>query len=99
MEKFRYILKAKLSTLSKAPGVYALSSPKAILYIGKADNIKNRVKNHFQQTNYKDNLFIKDVTRVGYIKTDSDIDALILESQLIKAKQPKYNVMWKDDKK
>ncbi|MCH8244291.1 GIY-YIG nuclease family protein [Patescibacteria group bacterium] len=99
MERFRYLPKAKLLTLPKAPGVYALSSPKAILYIGKADNIKDRVKNHFTQTNYKDNLFIKDVTRVGYIKTDSDIDALLLESKLIKTKQPKYNVMWKDDKK
>ena len=99
MERFRYLPKAKILTLPKAPGVYALSSPKAILYIGKADNIKDRVKNHFTQTNYKDNLFIKNVTKVGYIKTDSDIDALLLESKLIKTKQPKYNVMWKDDKK
>jgi len=99
MEKFRYISKQRLSTLPKAPGVYALSSPKAILYIGKAVNIQDRVKNHFTKANYKDNLFIQNVTRVGYIKTDSDIDALLLESRLIKAKQPKYNVMWKDDKK
>jgi len=99
MEKFRYILKAKLSTLPKATGVYALASPKTILYIGKAVNIENRVKNHFTQTNYKDNFFIQDITKIGYIKTDSDIDALLLESKLIKTKQPKYNVMWKDDKK
>ena len=99
MEKFRYLPKTKLSTLPKAPGVYALSSPKTVLYIGKAANIKERVKNHFVQTNYKDNLFMQLVTKVGYIKTQSDIDALLLESQLIKKQQPKYNVMWKDDKK
>jgi len=99
MEKFRYLSKAKLNNLPKAPGVYALSSPKAILYIGKAINIKDRVKNHFTKTNYKDNLFMQDVTKVGYMKTESDIDALIVESQLIKKQQPKYNVMWKDDKK
>ena len=119
MEKFRYIAKTKLSTLPKAPGVYALLSPKAILYIGKAVNIQDRVKNHFTPSlrpvlrstategdqgygghaNFKDSLFIDKVTKIGYIKTDSDIDALLLESRLIKAKQPKYNVMWKDDKK
>lgn len=99
MEQFKYIPKAKLSSLPKAPGVYALSSPKAILYIGKAGNIRGRVKNHFLRQSYRDNLFIEEITRAGYIKTDSDIDALILESQLIKKQQPKYNVMWKDDKK
>ena len=108
MEKFRYLSKTKLNNLPKAPGVYALSSPKTILYIGKAANIKDRVKNHFApslrqgyggQATFRDNLFIDKVTRVGYIKTESDIDALLLESQLIKTKQPKYNVMWKDDKK
>jgi len=98
MEKFRYLQKTKLNNLPKAPGVYALSSLKTILYIGKATNIKERVRNHFTQTNYKDNLFMQNVTRVGYIKTNSDIDALLLESQLIKKQQPKYNVMWKDDK-
>ena len=99
METFRYLSKTKLSNLPKAPGVYALTSPKAILYIGKARNIRDRVKIHFQKTSYRDNLFMDEITRVGYIKTESDIDALLLESQLIKQKQPKYNVMWKDDKK
>ena len=99
MEKFQYLSKAKLNSLPKAPGVYALASLQTVLYIGKAANIRNRAKNHFQQSTYRDNLFIQDVTKVGYIKTDSDIDALLLESQLIKKQQPRYNVMWKDDKK
>jgi len=99
MEKFTYLLKSKLSTLPKAPGVYTLASTKSVLYIGKAENIRDRVKNHFQQPSYRDHLFIEEITKVGYLKTDSDIDALLLESQLIKQQQPKYNVMWKDDKK
>ncbi|OHA65988.1 MAG: hypothetical protein A2672_00140 [Candidatus Wildermuthbacteria bacterium RIFCSPHIGHO2_01_FULL_49_22b] len=98
MEKFRYVPKSKLSTLPKAPGVYALASPKAVLYIGKAGNIKDRVRIHFAQPSYRDNLFTSQVTRVGYLETQSEIDALLLESQLIKKLQPKYNVMWKDDK-
>ena len=99
MEKFKYVSKAKLNDLPKAPGVYTLSSSNAILYIGKAANLKERVKNHFMQPTYKDELFIKDITKIGYFKTESDIDALLLESQLIKKQQPRYNVMWKDDKK
>ncbi|MCH7605400.1 GIY-YIG nuclease family protein [Patescibacteria group bacterium] len=99
MEKFTYLSKAKLNNIPKAPGVYALASLKTILYIGKAVNLKERVKNHFMQPTYKDDLFVQDVKKIGYIKTQSDIDALLLESQLIKKQQPKYNVMWKDDKK
>ncbi|MDA1337290.1 MAG: UvrB/UvrC motif-containing protein [bacterium] len=99
MEKFIYSPKSKLNELPKAPGVYALSSPKTILYIGKASNLKERVKNHFTGPTYRDDLFIKSVTKIGYIKTESDIDALLLESRLIKKGQPRYNVMWKDDKK
>jgi excinuclease ABC subunit C len=99
MEKFTYLSKTKLNDLPKAPGVYALSSQKTVLYIGKAANLKERVKNHFMQPTYRDDLFIQDVKKIGYIKTESDIDALLLESQLIKKQQPRYNVMWKDDKK
>ena len=99
MENFTYLSTKKLNDLPKAPGVYLLSSAKATLYIGKASNLKERVKNHFAQPTYRDDLFIKEVTKVGYQKTESDIDALLLESSLIKEKQPRYNVMWKDDKK
>jgi len=75
------------------------------LYIGKASNIKERVKNHFQsirpgsgQAGYRDGLFISQVSKIGFIKTDSEIEALLLEANLIKKYQPKYNVMWRDDK-
>jgi len=68
------------------------------LYIGKAANIRERVRNHFQQPAFRDNLFINQISRIGYIKTDSEIEALILEAYLIKKYQPRYNVFWRDDK-
>ncbi|MBI3337144.1 MAG: GIY-YIG nuclease family protein [Candidatus Staskawiczbacteria bacterium] len=74
------------------------SRQEKIIYIGKAINIKNRVKNHFQQPNYKDNLFINKITKISFFETGSEIEALILEAGLIKKYQPKFNVIWKDDK-
>jgi len=113
MERFKFLAKEKISRLPKKPGVYCFKKNKEILYIGKAANLRERVKNHFpsrskgerrtnvlrtQQPAYRDNLFINQVTKIGYIKADSEIEALILEANLIKKYQPKYNVIWKDDK-
>jgi excinuclease ABC subunit C len=84
--------------LPKTSGVYLLKKGRTILYIGKAQNIKLRVKSHFQQPSYRDDLFIQQVTHVSYIETPTEIDALLLESELIKKHLPKYNVMWRDDK-
>jgi excinuclease ABC subunit C len=69
-----------------------------ILYIGKAADIRERVKNHFSQPGFRENVFLEKTKEIGFIKTDSEIDALILEANLIKKCQPKYNVIWKDDK-
>ncbi|MDI6591362.1 MAG: UvrB/UvrC motif-containing protein [Patescibacteria group bacterium] len=99
MEKFKYLGKDKITQLPKSSGVYAFKGrDREILYIGKAANIRERVKNHFQKLTYKDNLFIDQVSKIGYLKTDSEIEALILEANLIKKYQPKYNVIWRDDK-
>lgn len=99
MEKFKILNVKKLIHLPKTAGVYCFKDKKGIvLYIGKAGNIRNRVKNHFSQPGYRDNFFINQVAKLGYIKTNSEIEALLLESQLIKKFQPKYNVLWKDDK-
>jgi len=68
------------------------------LYIGKALHIRNRVKNHFQQPTYRDGLFIDKITKIGFIETGSEIEALILEASLIKKYQPRFNVVWRDDK-
>ncbi len=68
------------------------------IYIGKAISIKDRVKNHFMQPSYRDNLFINKVLKIDFIETNSEIEALVLEANLIKKNQPKFNVIWKDDK-
>jgi excinuclease ABC subunit C len=98
MEKIKFVSKEKISRLPKAPGVYCFKSRKEILYIGKAANLRERVKNHFQQPSYKDYLFLDKVEKIGYIKTNSEIEALILEAELIKRIQPKFNVIWRDSK-
>ncbi len=113
MIKFKFINKDNFSRLPKSCGVYVFKKGRQILYIGKAADIKERVKNHLpersegwrrtnvlrpQQTAFRDNLFINQATKIGYFKTDSEIEALILEANLIKKYQPKYNVMWRDDK-
>ncbi len=76
-------------------GVYVFLDKKSnFLYIGKAKNIQKRIKNHFT----KNNLFIHQTEKIGIIETKSEFLALILESELIKKHQPKFNVLWKDDK-
>lgn len=84
--------------MPQSSGVYAFKSKEGILYIGKAANLKDRIQNHFKQPSSQDYLFLNQITDIGYIETESSIDALLLESELIKKQKPKYNVMWKDDK-
>jgi len=107
MTKFKFISKKEIEKLPKANGVYCFRNKKKVLYIGKAANIKERVKNHFSprrsfsergSANFKDNLFIDKVLKIGFLETGSEIEALILEANLIKRCQPKYNVAWRDDK-
>lgn len=88
-----------IGMIPKAPGVYRFFHARELLYIGKAADLQSRVKSHFQAPSYRDRLFMDQVTRVAYEETPSDIDALLLEAALIKKYQPKYNVLWKDDKK
>jgi len=83
-------MKFKFSRPPKATGVYAFKKGKKFLYIGKAVNIRSRIKQH------KELLHL--VEQPGYIKTGSEEEALLLEAKLIKKYQPKYNVDWKDDK-
>lgn len=88
----------QIEKLPKTSGVYLMHEKREIIYIGKAINIRSRVKNHFLQPSYRDNLFINKVTRVRFLETASEIEALILEANLIKKHLPKFNVVWKDDK-
>ncbi len=98
MKNFKVLEKEKISKLPKAPGVYAFKKGRAFLYIGKASNIKERVKNHFRQSGTSSNAFVGKSSEISFIKTASEIEALILEANLIKRYEPKYNVAWKDDK-
>lgn len=98
MDKFVFINSLTFDELPKTSGVYVFYSKNKLVYIGKAINIKNRVKSHFFQPSYRDNLFITKVDKIGYFETNSEIEALVLEANLIKKHQPKYNVIWKDDK-
>jgi excinuclease ABC subunit C len=95
---FKLLSNNKVSLLPKNPGVYCFKKGRESLYIGKAANIQERIKNHFQKPSYKNSSFINQVEKIGFIKTDSEIEALILEAKLIKKYQPKYNVIWRDDK-
>jgi len=97
-EKIKIIKEKDFEKLPKNSGVYFFYDKKNLIYIGKAINIKNRVKNHFQQPSYRDKFFIEKVNKIGFIETNSEITALILEANLIKKHQPKFNIVWRDDK-
>ena len=98
MKKFTPAKKTALARIPQSAGVYFFYHGKDVIYIGKAVHLRSRVKNHFQQPSYRDNLFIHLVTSIGFIETNSEIEALVLEAELIKKHLPKFNVIWRDDK-
>jgi len=95
-------LEDKLKNLPEKPGVYIMRDQyNEIIYIGKAINLKNRVRQYFQNSKNqhpKVAAMVERITDLEYIITDSELEALILECNLIKKHRPKYNVMLKDDK-
>ena len=95
-------LNESLKLLPDAPGVYLMHDKNGeIIYIGKAKNLKRRVKSYFNKNHDSPKLIIMvpQITKLDFIITDSEVEALILESHLIKKHKPKYNVLLKDDKK
>lgn len=100
--KFPKSLLNKIKTAPKSPGCYIFKDKKKkILYVGKAVHIYNRVNSYFTQYRNLDPkivLLIKQIRFVEFITTDSELEALILETNLIKKYRPKYNRMMKDDK-
>ena len=84
------------------PGVYLMkNSLGEIIYVGKAKILKNRVKSYFQNSknhSEKVRVMVKNIAEFEYIVTDTEMEALILECNLIKKYSPKYNILLKDDK-
>ncbi|MGI6605527.1 MAG: excinuclease ABC subunit UvrC [Peptococcia bacterium] len=101
-EKVEARLEGKLRLLPTLPGVYLFKDDQGkIIYVGKAINLKNRVRSYFsgQQNNApKTRVLVKRIRDLEYIVTDSEVEALILESNLIKKYKPKYNIRLMDDK-
>jgi excinuclease ABC subunit C len=95
-------LKNKISNLPDTPGAYMMKDRAGeIIYVGKALSLKKRVSSYFTKTEHdpKTSILTKNIRDIEYIITDSEIEALILESTLIKEHQPKFNVRLKDDKR
>jgi len=94
-------LQNKLSNLPAKPGVYQfLNDKQKVIYVGKANNLRSRVKSYFQQknTNAKTEALVSKISDLELVITDSEIEALVLENNLIKDLKPRYNVNLKDDK-
>jgi excinuclease ABC subunit C len=94
-------LEIQVKTLPDSPGVYQYYDKEGkILYVGKAKNLKKRVASYFnkQQENGKTKVLVKKIASIQHIVVNTETDALLLENNLIKKYQPKYNVMLKDDK-
>ena len=92
----------ELKKLPAKPGVYIMYDERdAIIYVGKAVNLHNRVRSYFRKIVGRGpqiDQMVKQIARFEYIVTDSELEALILENNLIKEHRPKYNTMLKDDK-
>ena len=95
-------IQEELKKLPQKPGVYIMHDAKdAIIYIGKAISLRNRVRQYFRPSHnegLKKEQMVKQIVRFEYIITDSELEALILECNLIKEHRPKYNTMLRDDK-
>ncbi|MCW8980971.1 MAG: excinuclease ABC subunit UvrC [Altibacter sp.] len=91
----------QISTLPESPGVYQYyDKDEKLLYVGKAKNLKKRVNSYFtkQHDNARTRLLVKKIKNIKHIVVATETDALLLENNLIKKYQPRYNVMLKDDK-
>ena len=95
-------LQDKLALLPTDPGVYLmLNEAGEVIYVGKAVNLRNRVRSYFQKSStqpIKVQALVEHIADLEYIVTDSEMEALILENNLIKKHSPRYNVRLKDDK-
>ncbi|WP_370397772.1 excinuclease ABC subunit UvrC [Tenacibaculum dicentrarchi] len=94
-------LELQLKTLPTSSGVYQyFDNDEVIIYVGKAKNLKKRVTSYFTKTheNGKTRILVKKIARIEHIVVNTETDALLLENNLIKKYQPRYNILLKDDK-
>lgn len=95
-------LEKKLSELPKAPGVYFHKNAKGeILYVGKAAVLRNRVRQYFQKSRYRDpktDALVAEIADVDWMVVESEIEALFLEAEMIRRYMPPYNILLRDDK-
>ena len=102
MEPYMFNIEEELKKLPAKPGVYLMHDEKDnIIYVGKAISLKNRVRQYFQTSRNKGakiEQMVTHIRRFEYIVTDSELEALVLECNLIKEHRPKYNTMLMDDK-
>ena len=96
------LMKNKLSNLPAKPGVYLFKNKDGkVIYVGKAKILRNRIRSYFQNSlpfDPKLKILAKNIADLDYIITDSEVEALILEANLIKEHKPRYNINLKDDK-
>ena len=95
-------IQEELKKLPQKPGVYLMKDADGhVIYVGKAINLKNRVRQYFQSSRnqtVKTQSMVPNIKEFEYIVTDSELEALVLENNLIKEHSPKYNTLLKDDK-
>ena len=95
-------IKATLAQLPNSPGVYEFyDDQQKVLYIGKAKKLKKRVQSYFQKRKYQSarlKVLVKKIHSIQYTTVGSDQEAFLLENNLIKEHQPRYNIQLKDDK-
>lgn len=99
----QFEINEELKKLPQKPGVYIMKdSSGQVIYVGKAISLKNRVRQYFQASNQKSNAKVKalseKIDEFEYIITDNEVEALVLEANLIKKHKPCYNILLKDDK-
>ena len=94
------IIDELLSTTPHSPGCYLMKDKNGcVIYVGKSKNLKNRLSSYFKQSHTgKTMMLVRDIVSFEYILTNSEVESLLLELNLIKKYTPKYNILYKDDK-
>lgn len=97
-----HLIIEKLNSLPKTPGVYFhKNSQGEIIYVGKAANLRNRVRQYFQKSRYRDpktDILVGEIADVDWIETASEAEALFLEAEMVRRYMPQYNILLRDDK-